>query len=176
MNVISLFNSMIPIVAVQMNAIKVGELMTLVFTTVLDQQVLGFIDEEEEEREVTDRSYWEKRGSIETVRMADEVLKIVKTFGPEFELKYNKFYIGIAKNGRPHNFVIFRAQKRTLRIEPRLERSDEIETKLDEAGLDVMDYNGRDGRYRIRLSKGDIGKCAELLTELLAQAHRSFGS
>jgi len=175
-NVISLFNGVIPIVAIQMNAITVGELMTLVFTTVLDQQVLGFIDEDEEEREVTDRSYWEKRGSIETVGMADEVLKIVKTFDPEFELKYNKFYIGIAKNSRPHNFVIFRAQKRALRIEPRLERADEIETKLDEAGLDVMDYDSRNGRYRIRLSKGDVGKYAELLTELLAQAHRNLGS
>lgn len=176
LNVISLFNCMIPIVAIQMNAITVGELMTLVFTTVLDQRVLGFIDEEEEEREVTDRSYWEKRGSIETVGMADEVLKIIKTFDPEFALKYNKFYIGIAKNGCPHNFVIFRAQKRALRIEPRLERSNEIETKLDEVGLDVMDYDSRNGRYRIRLSKGDVGTYAELLTDLLAQAHRHFGS
>lgn len=156
LNVISLFNAMIPLVAVQMNAIKLGNQLALVCTTVLDQRVLGII--EEEEQEVTDRSYWEKRGTKTTLEMADELLKIVKTFDLEFELNYTKFYIGLAKSGQPYNFVIFRPQKRALRIEPRLKRSDEIEGKLDAAGLDVMDYNNRRGRYQIRLSKEDIGK------------------
>lgn len=177
LNVISLFNRVIPLVAVQMNAIQIGEMITLVCTTVLDQRVLGIAGEDEEEQEVTDRSYWEKRGTKATVRMADEVLGIVKTFDPELELKYNKFYIGISKNGQPCNFVIFRAQKQALRMEPRLPRSDEVEGRLETAGLDVLEYSSRNGRYRIRLAKGDIEKHTELLTELLAQAYKDyFGS
>lgn len=154
LNVISLFNVMIPLVAIQMSTMRIGDVITLVFTTVLDQRVLGFIDEDEGEQEVTDRSYWERRGSAETVGMADDVLAIIKTLDPEFELKYNKFYIGLARNGQPHNFAIFRAQKQALRIELRLERSDEIEKRLNEAGMDMMDYDSRGGRYRIRLSGG----------------------
>jgi len=174
LNVMSLFNGVIPLVAVQMSAIGLGQMITLICTTVLDQRVLGTAVEEEEEREVTDRSYWENRGTTATVTMADKVLEIVKTFDPELELKYNKFYIGIAKNGQPYNFVIFRAQKQALRIEPRLERSDEIENKLETAGLDVMEYSTRNGRYRIRLAKGDIEKHTELLTELLVQAYKDY--
>jgi hypothetical protein len=171
-----LFNGVIPLAAIQMNAIKFEDLVTLVCTTVLDQRVPGSLVEDEEEKEVTDRSYWEKRGTRETVRMADDVLKIIKTFDQAFELKYNKFYIGLARDGEPCNFVIFRAQKQALRMEPRLQRDDAIETKLNEAGLDVMDYSTRNGRYRIRLAKGDIDKHAELLTEILAQACRDFGA
>ena len=107
--------------------------------------------------------------------MADEILQITKEFDPELELKYNKFYIGITKQGAPFNFVLFRAQKQALRAELRLERSEEIRQKLEEAGLDFMDYDTRGGRYRIRLAKGDISKNRELLRELLEQSYKEFG-
>ena len=149
-------------------------MVTLVCTTVLDQRVMGVIGEEEEEQEVTDRAYWEKRGTSATVKMADGVLQIIKTFDESFELKYNKFYIGTAKDGQPFNFVVFRAQKQALRVEPRLKRNDDIEVKLEEAGLDVMEYSARNGRYRIRLTKGDVEKHRELLAEILQQAYQDF--
>ena len=106
LNVISLFNGTIPIIAIQMNALRVGQQTTLVFTTVLSELSLGLVDEDEEQ-EPTDRSYWEERGTKETVALADELLKIVKGFDPAFDLKFNKFYIGLARNGQPNNFAIF---------------------------------------------------------------------
>ena len=55
-NVISLFNGFIPIIAIQMSAIAVGDDgVTLVFTRVLDRTVLG--TEEEDEGSPTDRKY-----------------------------------------------------------------------------------------------------------------------
>lgn len=174
LNVVSLFNGFIPLVVVQMNAIKIGEQVSLVFTTVLDELPLGLVDEDEEIKEVTDRAYWEKRGTKATVAMADELLEITKTFDSELELKYNKFYIGLAKNGQPNNFVIFRPQKNSLRLEPRLKREDEME-KLEAAGLDVMDYDKKWGRYRIRLSKGDVKKHSEFLTNLMRSAYENSG-
>jgi hypothetical protein len=51
---------------------------------------------------------WESRGSRATLGMVDELLKVVHEFDPTLELKYNKFYIGMAKEGQaPQNFVIF---------------------------------------------------------------------
>lgn len=174
LNVVSLFNGFIPLIVVQMNAVKFGEQISLVFTTVLDELPLGLVDEDEEVQETTDRTYWlERRGTKATVSMVDELLEIIKSFDEEVELKYNKFYIGLAKNGQPNNFVIFRPQKNSLRLEPRLQRTDEIEEKLEAAGLDVMDYDKRWSRYRIRLSKGDIKKHAEFLTNLLRSAHEN---
>ncbi len=170
LNVISLFNGFIPLIAIQMNAIKVGNAVSLMFTTVLSEMTLGPVDEEEDQ-EVTDRAYWEKRGTKATVGMADDLLEIVKTFDPHLEHKYNKFYIGLAKDGQPSNFAIFAPQKNGLRFEVRLGRSDEIGAQLEEAGLDVMEYHQKSGRYRIRLSKGDVKKHSELLTQVLKSAY-----
>jgi predicted transport protein len=171
LNVISFFNGFIPLVAIQMNTIRVGDKISLIFTTVLDQLKLGLIDEDEEVAEVTDRSYWEKRGTVATVKMVDELLELIRQFDSDLELKYNKFYIGLAKDSQPNNFVIMRPQKNGMRMEVRLKRDSELESKLEEIGLDLMDYGGRSGRYRIRLSKNGIKKHSEFLTNLLKNAY-----
>jgi hypothetical protein len=172
LNVVSLFNGFIPLVAIQLSAIKVGDHMSLVFTTVLDRMALGLVDEDEEAAEVTDRAYWESRASKEIVALADEILKLIHQFDPTLSLKFNKFYIGLAKGDQPNNFVIFRPRKGSLRVEPRLAQSVELEKKLDDAGLDVMEYDKRWGRYRIRLNKAEIKENSELLAELLKNAYQ----
>lgn len=175
LNVISLFNGTIPLIAIQMKAVQLGNSVSLVFTTVLDQVQLGLVDEDEEVYEATDRSYWEARGSKATVAMADELLEVLKQLDASLELKFNKFYIGLARQGQADNFVIFRPQKTSIRVEPRLKKKDEIEQKIEAAGLDVLDYDNRWSRYRIRLGKGDVKKHADLLQELFSAAHTEFG-
>ncbi|MCH7702172.1 MAG: hypothetical protein IID37_10835 [Planctomycetes bacterium] len=174
LNVIGLFNGVIPLIAIQMTALKVGDHLTLLFTTVLDELALG-LAEEEEEREVTDRAYWETRGTKATVRLADQLLDIVKALDPELELKYNKYYIGIAKDRQPNNFVSFRPKKKHVHLTVCLQQSDEIMEKLEQAGLDLMDYDKRRGHYRIRLTESDIENHRELLTEILTRSYQSYG-
>jgi hypothetical protein len=50
--------------------------------------------------------------------------------------------------------VIFRPQKAAIRVEPRLAKTEATESVVEAAGLDVMDYDTRWERYRIRLQKG----------------------
>ena len=102
--------------------------------------------------------------------MADKMLEIVRHLDPSLEPKYNKFYIGLARQGQPSNFVIFKPKKDWLRVEVRLPKSDEVQSQLDASGLDVMDYDSRWGRYRIRLAAGDEAKHGEFLKKLLAKA------
>jgi predicted transport protein len=170
LNVISLFNGSIPLVAIQMSAIRLGDSVSLICSKVLDEMRLGLVDEDEEVQAVTDRSYWEARASKHTLAMADEMLEVVRALDPDLELKYNKFYIGLAKGGQPNNFVIFRPNKDWLRLEVRLDRSDETQAQLDGSGLDVMDYDSRWGRYRIRLAKGDMTKHKAFLAALMTKA------
>jgi hypothetical protein len=169
--VISLFNGVIPIVAIQMNALKNSDRVGLVFTTVLDHMPLGLIDEDEEVQETTDRAYWEQRGSKKTVSLADQLLEITKAHDPKLELKYNKFYIGLAKNGQASNFVIFRPKKNFLCFEPRLANSPEVQARLENAGLDLMDYDKRWGRFRIRLDSINLEKSKTILGEIIAEAY-----
>jgi hypothetical protein len=173
LNVISLFNGFVPLVAIQMSAIKVGENVSLVFTTVLGKLTLGLVEEDEEISEVTDRAFWEERSSKENVGMADELLVIIHKFDPNLTLKFNKFYIGLAKDDQPKNFVVFRPQKGMFRFEPRVPQSADLEKKLEDAGLDVMEYDKRWGRYRIRLAKDGLRKHADILTELLKTAYEN---
>ena len=171
LNVISLFNGTIPLVAIQMSALSAHDQIGLVFTTVLNQLSLGLVDDDEEIHEVTDRNYWIGRVSAKTVGMVDEFLAMATVLDPELELKYNKFYIGLAKGGQANNFVLFRPKKGNLRFEARVKRSDELQERLEAAGLDVMDYDDRrGGRYRIRLLPGDIENNKEMLSGIMKEA------
>ncbi len=173
LNVINLFNGMIPLVAIQMKALRSGNQIGLVFTTVVDQLALGLVDEDEEQVEPTDRAYWESRGSKKTVAIADQLLEIAKTHDPALELKYNKFYIGLAKNGHPRNFIVFRPKKGFIRFEPRLKSSPETQERLESAGLDVMDYDSRWGYYRIRLQPGEVEKNRQIISSVIAEAYKA---
>ena len=43
---------------------------------------LGLIEEDEEVKEATDRSYWESRGTLKTVKIIDEVFKLIQEILP----------------------------------------------------------------------------------------------
>src|SRR5699024_3521339 len=143
LNVISLFNGFIPLIAIQMNAVQFGEHISLIFTTVLDELPLGLVEEDEETHEPTNRSYWENRGSKKTVQIADRLLDIIHKFDTEFKLKYNKHYIGLEKESKPNNFVVFRPRKNYLNADLKLERSEDLEEKMEDEGLEVTDYRKR---------------------------------
>jgi hypothetical protein len=171
LNVIGLFNGFIPLIALQMTALKFGDQISLVFTKVVDAVSLGRDDEEEEVQAVADRNYWEiERGTKETVAIADEMLELIKTFAPRMELKYNRYYIGLAKDDQPNNFAIFFPKRSSFHTNIYIKSSTEIDKQLEAAGLDVMDYDKRGGAYRLRLSKNDIKKHANLLIRLLKMA------
>ena len=171
LNVISLFNGTIPLIAVQLTTYKHGNEYFLTFNTVLDEMSFGLVDEDEEVSAVTDRRYWEnEKGTVETVKSVDTVLSIITDILPGYELKYNKFYIGLAQNGSTDNFVIFRAKKTFIRMEIRLEQSDELENEIENAKLDLMDYDKRDSRYRLKMTTSDIEKNRKFIAYLIRKA------
>lgn len=177
LNVVSLLNGTIPLVAIQMSALQIGQQVALTFTTVLDVLPLGLVDDDEEVRDVTDRAYWENRvGTKTTVSLADQMLELVRTFDPELDLKYNKFYIGLGRGGRPQNFVVFKPRKKWMDAEFLTPRSDEWEARVEAAGFDVPVYDTRERRYKLRLVDGDVRKNGPLLTELLRDAHEAYTS
>ena len=66
LNVLSLFNGTMPFIAIQMQALQVGDNVTLVFTKVMDEFSRGLVDEDEDAEAVsTDRAYWEQRATRE---------------------------------------------------------------------------------------------------------------
>lgn len=170
LNVISLFNGFMPIIAIQMSAYKFGDDIALIFNKVLDEMPRGLVDEDEEIQEVTDRNYWLTRATDATVKMADQMLEIINKIQSGYTLKYNKYYIGLAKDNRPDNFAIFRPKKNYMLLEIRLPKSSEIDDIIEASGIEEMGYDNAWGKYRLRLSKGDIQKYETVLTDLLTKA------
>ncbi len=170
LNVISLFNGHIPLIAIQMSALQWDGKVALVFTKVLDELRRGLVDEDEEAYEPADRPYWEKKASRDALGIADELLKTVKAIDPKFDLNYTKSYIGLAKEGRANNFVTFRPKKSYLVFSPHLDESEEVSKLAADAGLDVT-YNRHSGRYRIRVDEESVKKQSAPLAELIRRAY-----
>lgn len=171
LNVISLFNGFIPLMAIQVTAIETPEGIGLQFTKVLDTVRLGYLDDDEETSEPTDRTYWEtKRGTKQTVSMADGVCEIARTFAPSAQLNYNKHYIGFSVDGRTLNFAVLRARRSALNVEIKLPQTDEIDKAIADSNLDILDYDKRWGAYRIKLTKKDIEDHKDLIADLLQKA------
>ncbi len=172
LNVIGLFNGFIPIMALQVSAIETPEGVGLHFTKVLDTIRLGFLDEDEETAELTDRNYWESiRGTAKTVKLADRILDLAREFAPSAEQSYNKYYIGFWVEGKACNFAICRPQKNALRLEIRLPQEEEYDGIISESGLEVLDYDKRWGNYRFRLSEEDIEKHSDTIKDLMLKAY-----
>ena len=174
LNVVSLFNGFIPLIAIQMQAFNVNGALTLIFTKVLDEMTQGLVDEDEDaESTPTDRPYWENRATKRTVAMADEIFSMVQKLDPNLALNYNKFYIGLTRNTRPCNFVILQPQKAVLKFRSRLNQTEEIEKMITESGLD---FKRLGGEYTIRIRPSElkdniIRKCLE---NLISRAHREW--
>ena len=189
-DVIRLFNGNIPLIAIHMSALKTDNKVSLLFTTVLNEALRGrkqvsrgsnqtsrgrVVDRDEKTQEVRDRAYWESKGQ-EAFPMVDELFQIVKQFDNKLELKYNKTWIGLYKNGLPCHFVSFTPTKikKFIWFNPRLEKSDEITKSLENAGLDAY-YRGN--RYRICLKLGDIDIQKKIITQIIKKAFdKEFGN
>ena len=150
MNVISLFNGSIPLIALQLSAYKSGEDISLVFTKIIDRIELG--TEEEEELVTTDRNYWENTKSTKNMmKIVDSIYADLGDLISDYELKYNKFYIGLSINGVAKNFISFKPKKKFMYLGFKGHEDVEISKTLEDAGIDFS-YESRWKRYDVKIN------------------------
>lgn len=176
LNVIQLFNGTIPMIALKMTVYKVDGDYALTFVKVLDELSFGLVDEDEPIAEPTDRDFWEKkRGTKATLKLTDELLKVIQEVEPKAVLKYNKHYIGLGVDGSPLNFVIFHPRKAHVLMNFRVPKSSEIDDLLEEAGIETLNYDSRARAYRTRIDSPLDQKQRDALTSLARKARENFG-
>src|SRR5206468_1962750 len=82
LNVIGLFNGYIPLIAIQISAIRLGDQVSLICTRVLDEMNLGLVDEDEEVQTPANRAYWEELSSHESLTTVDKAFDLIRAIDP----------------------------------------------------------------------------------------------
>lgn len=93
-NVISLMNKSIPIIAIQLNAIKHEDKLILDFVKVLDIYESPE-DEEDLGLEVVDRKYWENKSAKSSIKLLDSVINSAKLNFEDLRITYNKHHVAL---------------------------------------------------------------------------------
>jgi hypothetical protein len=174
LNVISLFNGSIPIIALQLNALAVEDRLVLNFTRVLDAVTLGVEQESEGESVPVDRAYWQTRGSELFMRIVDQMIQLINTeINPDLRLNYTRSYIGLTQGNRPNNFVTLQPRRQSCLVGIRLSDVDQYRVKLQsESSLQPLPGNSEGGWLRFRLNEGQVQEFESLLTELLKKSYK----
>ena len=164
MNVISLFNGNIPLIALQLSAYKSGDDIMLTFTKVIDR--VSYATDEEDDFEVTDRNYWNSKSTPKMLKLVDQIFESAKDYMGDYELKYNKFYIGITKDGVAKNFISFKPKKAFIYLNIKTgEEKSEFTEAFENAGLDVS-FVPRNRMYAV--------KNKELIDKTIKKAQEYF--
>lgn len=169
LNIIGLFNSAIPIIAIQLNALQVNDNVVLDFVKVLDEVTVG-----EEEDEVTvkkDRSYWDNKANKESIKAIDECGEILKEVDSELTLGYTQNYIGLIKRNRPINFAIFLPKQKFVRVEIRVTDKEKWRQRLEERDFEIIPVKSTARRIKFRLGKADVTKHRDFLKEFFQESY-----
>lgn len=173
LNVISLFNGHIPIIAIQMKALKIDDTISLFFTKVLDVIRFG-TEEDDAEKEITDRKYWESIGSKKSLELTDEIHKISNSVAPGYQLKYNKYYIGLNKDGISNNFISFIPKKLNVILCVKLNKEKEMDDFLVASDFDLLSYDNQWNLYRLRITDDDIKLRSEKIKTIVEKAYKTY--
>ena len=175
LNVISLFNGFIPLIAIQVKAIKVEDKISLFFTKVLDEVKFELLDEDTNS-EPTNREYWEKKATKLTLKLTDSILKKLGELTGDYNLKYNKHYIGLEQNSIANNFISFVPRKSVVLMNIRIDRTEELDEQLEKSDLDVLSYDKQWKQYRIRLKESDLEANFEIIKKFTEIAKNEYNS
>jgi hypothetical protein len=167
-NIISLLNRAVPIIAIQMGALQIGENFSLNFTKVLDISEL-YAEEEASPGEQVDRAFWEKASNPASIAVVDNVLRLMQEIGASPRVSYNKYHIALGTSGK--HFAWFHPRKNASHCHMHLRLGGEDRTewvqKLDEAGI----FAGpRGNEMKMRLTQREFEEHKELIRGLFAKA------
>ena len=106
--------------------------------------------------------------------LVDNLFKEIPGVADEFALKYNKFYIGLARDGIAKNFISFKPKKNFVWMNIKCAQDEAFDAKLEESGLD-FNYDKRWRQYMVRVNKmDDYNNNREVINSLIEVAKEKF--
>ena len=132
----------------------------------------GLGDEGPEPVKQADRPYWEKLNNA-TLEIADEVLVMLRSFDSSLDLSYNKAFIGLTRQGKANNFVVFHGLRKRASLSIRLPQSEDVDRMFADAEIDLMPYLPRHKTYRPKISKSELAENGDLFRKVLEMANKN---
>lgn len=170
LNLLGIFAGTIPLIVIQLNALKIGNQIVLNFVKVLNQTKLRRDDEVEIVLPGATREYWIAHSSTQIVELADAVLTMINAKSEvRFQLNYNKHFIGLRDGERSNNFVHFRSRRQFLHVVMRISNPEEWKEKCEGVGL-VAAVEEPGSRMRVVLYPKDFKNHEGDLAPLVHQA------
>lgn len=174
LNVIRILHRSVPLVAIQLQLVEANGAIVPIASTIVDHLALG--TDEDDEGEITNRDWWEKKSSQDALAILDNLIDKVRRIEPTASPKYNKHYIGLSVAGSVRNFASFRPKKSGwVNAHFSIRESDEMTNWLDGTGLKTLTFDRQWNEYRVRVTSTDIEEQDEALMRLLRTAHSAFG-
>jgi hypothetical protein len=163
LNVLELFAPVIPIIAVQMIALRVNEYLTLQFI-----RVLGRDERREERRLITDTP------NLAPMLM-DECLAILGSIDPTITLDQRRDMVALARGEHRSECLSFFPHRDFLGVKARARQKEEWLTRLESAGIVVLSGGPLRKRTHFRLTLDQVRDRRDLLRELFEVCMREQG-
>lgn len=171
-NVIALM-SRLPIIAIQLNAIRIDDKIALIFTKVLNiYEEPG--EEELLEGAVKDRGYWEGRSNPKSMEVFDGLVALSKTYDPDVRITYNKHHIAVGTSRRNFSWYTPRKKEGYCHFCIRVGRDNIEKTKEIFENAAIAASVRREDEFAIPLHMAELkGKRNELnqVFDLAVKAH-----
>lgn len=174
LNVMALLSGSIPLIAIQLDALKIGDQLVLNFTQVLDLTQLrdDDIGDDPPGGEQTDRNYWEKKAGSELMKICDGVLGMINQGQSDrkFALSYLRHHVGLQLNGVVDNFIAMypKPTKKYCHLNFRNLYSKDWKKRCDEEGLTASGKHK--DRLNVLISPDEFQQHLEFVDELVKQA------
>jgi hypothetical protein len=176
LNVMSLVSGSIPFIAIQLDALQVGDNIILNFVQVLDQTDLRTDDTDEAEGgEPKDRKFWEQRVGKALMQICDDVLAMANAAAhvPQ-ELNYMRHYIGLRANGVVKNFLWFspRPTKKFVHVGFHHPDAEKWKGRFEEAGVPIHKHDKR--RLQISVNTEEFKEHQDVIREAIVDTVRQY--
>ncbi len=171
LNVMSLLAGSIPLVAIQLSALRVGEQVLLHFVKVLDQRQLREDTAAESAGEEASRATWDKKIGVTTMQVCDRVAAIANEVAdPPLELRYKKTRVTLGTNGSFFNRVLFWPKKNFVWMRIRVSNAEQWISRLQDANLEAVMLPT--GKIEVSLQSQDLVDAEPLVRDLVHETIR----
>ena len=175
LNVISLFNQAIPLIAFQIKAVEVNDYMTIVATQVLDSMPRGV--DEEDDGEPADRSLWERESSPAALKLCDRIIEMIRVTKGDITPHYIKSYIGLRGAEGVQNFVLMWPKRSGhVNVHFKIPYDQDVDSRIENSSLAKIGYRQGSNKCKVQIRESDLHDNRELITAMIRLAKQAhFG-